>query len=75
MANPNPKKKHMANPNPKTEHLSKFPKIAPEGSAVKPVQVRIPKSQYDAWMKIPSQERNQYLREAIAKKIAESSVA
>ncbi len=65
----------MANPNPKIEHLSKFPKIAPEGSAPQPVQVRIPKSQYDAWMKIPSDERNQYLREVIAKKIAEFSAA
>ena len=65
----------MANPNPKTEHLSKYPKIAPEGSASKPVQVRIPKNQYDAWMKIPSQERNEYLREMIAKKIQEHSVA
>ena len=56
---------------PNTSGLKKIPKIAPEGSAKKPVQVRVPASQYDDWMAIPAKERNDYLRKAIADKLAE----
>jgi hypothetical protein len=59
----------MANLNPNTSGLKKIPKIAPEGSADKPVQVRVPASQYEAWMSLPAKERNDYLRKAIAEKL------
>jgi hypothetical protein len=59
----------MANLNPNTSGLKKFPKIAPEGSADKPVHVRVPASQYQAWMSLPVKERNDYLRKAIAEKL------
>ena len=56
----------MGNPNPNTSGLKPMPKIAPEGTARRPVQVRIPASQYEAWMSLPAQKRNEYLREAIS---------
>ena len=65
------KAKKRRNPNPNTSGLKKIPKIAPEGSAPKSVAVRVPASQYDAWMAIPADERNDYLRKAIADKLAE----
>lgn len=57
----------MANPNPKTDHLNRFPKRAgaTEACARNPVQVRIPQSQYDKWMSLPVDLRNQVLRDAI----------
>ena len=64
----------MANPNPNTSGLNPIPKIAPEGTARRPVQVKVPVSQYDAWMSLPATERNEYLREAIAKKLAEKNL-
>ena len=48
------------------QYLKSYPKIAPEGSAPKSVAVRVPASQYEAWMSLPSEKRNKYLREAIA---------
>ena len=69
------KVKKRRNPNPNTSGLKKIPKIAPEGSAQKPVQVRVPASQYDAWMSLPAKERNDYLRKAIADKLAEKNLA
>lgn len=59
----------MANPNPNTSGLKSIPKIAPEGTARRPVQVKVPVSQYEAWMSLPAKERNEYLREAIAEKL------
>ena len=59
----------MANPSPNTRGLKKIPKIAPEGTSKRPVQVKVPASQYDAWMAIPAKERNDYLRKAIAEKL------
>lgn len=59
----------MANPNPNTKGLRPNPKIAPEGPFKKPVQVKVPASQYDAWMSLPAKERNDYLRKAIAEKL------
>jgi|GEM_PF-3406532 len=64
----------MANPNPNTSGLKKIPKIAPEGSAQKPVQVRVPASQYDAWMSLPAKERNDYLRKAISEKLEKNGL-
>ena len=64
----------MSNPNPNTKGLKKIPKIAPEGSAQKPVQVRVPASQYEAWMSLPAKERNDYLRKAIAQKLSEENL-
>ncbi|MEM7760215.1 MAG: hypothetical protein AAF298_19120 [Cyanobacteria bacterium P01_A01_bin.40] len=61
----------MANPNPNTSGLKPNPKISPEGTSRRPVQVKVPASQYDAWMAIPAKERNDYLRKAIADKLAE----
>lgn len=61
----------MANPNPNTKGLIKIPRVVPEGTSRKPVQVKVPVSQYDAWMAIPAKERNDYLRKAIADKLAE----
>ena len=58
-----------------TQNLKSFPKIAPEGSAPKSVAVRVPASQYDDWMAIPAKERNDYLRKAIADKLAEKKFA
>ena len=51
------------------QYLKSFPKIAPEGSAPRAVSVRIPKSQYEAWMSLSAEERNDYLRNAIAEKL------
>ena len=59
----------MRNPNPNTKGLKKIPKIAPEGSAPRPITLRVPASQYEAWMSLPAKERNEYLREAIALKL------
>ncbi|MDJ0648558.1 MAG: hypothetical protein QNJ60_07590 [Xenococcaceae cyanobacterium MO_188.B19] len=56
------------------QYLKSFPKIAPEGSAPKSVAVRIPKSQYEAWMSLPAEERNDYLRNAIAQKLIEKNL-
>ncbi|MDJ0725626.1 MAG: hypothetical protein QNJ38_10985 [Prochloraceae cyanobacterium] len=64
----------MANSNPITDHLvTPFPRLpgADEPCARTPVQVKIPQSHYEKWMSLPSNVRNQYLREAIAKKIQE----
>ena len=63
----------MANPNPKTDHLNRFKrKIDPnEPCAKNPVQVRVPKSQYEQWMNLPLDLRNQVLRDAIAKALEE----
>ena len=63
----------MANPNPKTDHLNRFPKRAgaTEACARNPVQVRIPQSQYDKWMSLPVDLRNQVLRDAIEKTLKE----
>lgn len=57
----------MANPNPKTNHLNRFPKRtgATEACARKPVQVKIPQSQYEKWMSLPVDLRNKVLRDAI----------
>lgn len=59
----------MANRNPNTSGLKKIPRIAPEGSAQKPVQVRVPANQYEVWMSLPAKERNDYLRKAITEKL------
>lgn len=56
------------------QYLKSFPKIAPEGSAPKSVAVRIPKSQYEAWMSLSSKERNECLRKAIAQKLIEKNL-
>ena len=58
-----------------TQNLKPFSKIAPEGSAPKSVAVRVPASQYDAWMSLSSSERNECLRKAIADKLAEKNLA
>ncbi len=67
----------MANPNPKTDHLKRFPRLngASEPCARKPVQVKIPQSQYEKWMTLPVDLRNQVLREAIAKALEEPQTA
>ncbi|MGL6340423.1 MAG: hypothetical protein ACRC80_14945 [Waterburya sp.] len=49
--------------------VKKIPRIAPEGSAQKPVQVRVPASLYEVWMSLPAKEPNDYLRKAIAEKL------
>ena len=63
----------MANPNPKTDHLNRFPKRAgaTEALARTPVQVKIPQSQYERWMSLPVDLRNQVLRDAIKKTLEE----
>lgn len=63
----------MANPNPVTNHLPPSPRLpgASEPCAKTPIQVKVPQSHYEKWMTLPSAVRNQYLREAIAKKINE----
>lgn len=68
------KEKKRRNPNPNTVGLKKIPKIAPEGSAPKSVAVRIPKSQYEAWMSLSSEERNGCLRDAITQKLIEKNL-
>jgi hypothetical protein len=67
----------MANPNPKIDRLNRFPKLAgaKESCARKPVQVKIPQSQYEKWMSLPVDLRNQVLREAIAKALEEPQSA
>ena len=56
------------------QHLKSFPKIAPEGSAPKSVAVRIPKSQYEIWMSLSGEERNECLRNAIAQKLVKKNL-
>ncbi|MGK7895052.1 MAG: hypothetical protein AB4372_15880 [Xenococcus sp. (in: cyanobacteria)] len=68
------KEKKRGNPNPNTVGLKKIPKIAPEGSAPQSVAVRIPKSQYEAWMSLSSKERNECLRNAITQKLIEKNL-
>ena len=65
----------MANPNPKTDHLNRFPKRAgaTEACGRKPVQVKIPQSQYEKWMSLPVDLRNQVLRDAIETTLKEKS--
>jgi D-aminopeptidase len=57
----------MSNPNPKTNQLTPFPRLVnvKEACSRKPVQVKIPKTQYSEWMTLPVQVRNKVLREAI----------
>ncbi len=55
----------MANPNPKTEHLTPFQKVGKEALSKKPLQVRIPQSDYDTLMDIPSQKRLALIRQWI----------
>jgi hypothetical protein len=64
----------MRNPNPNTKGLKKIPKISPQGSAKNPVHVRIPEEQYQAWMSLSSEERNECLRAAIVAKLAEKKL-
>lgn len=64
----------MANPNPNTTGLRPNPKIAPEGTSKRPVQVKVPVNQYEAWMSLPAKERNDYLRSAIAQKLIEKNL-
>lgn len=64
----------MANSNPNTKGLKPNPKIAPEGTCRRPVQVKVPLSQYEAWMSLPAKERNDYLRKAIAQKLSEENL-
>ncbi len=64
----------MANPNPNTKGLRPKPKITPEGTFKRPVQVKVPASQYEAWMSLPAKERNDYLRQAIAQKLIEKNL-
>lgn len=57
----------------KTDHLVPFPRFIDEKESCgrKPIQVKVPKSQYEAWMTLPAEERNAALREAIAKILLE----
>ena len=66
----------MANLNPKTDHLNPFPRMAgaSESCARKPVQVKIPQSQYEQWMTLPVDVRNQALRDAIQKTLEDQSL-
>ncbi len=64
----------MANPNPNMSGLKPMPKISPEGTARRPVQVKVPANQYEAWMSLPAEERNNYLREAIAAKLLQKNL-
>ncbi|MGL5877608.1 MAG: hypothetical protein ACRC2V_07500 [Xenococcaceae cyanobacterium] len=56
------------NPKPKIENIKQYqyPRIDEKERDTKPVHVRIPESQYDVWMMLPSDVRNGDLREAIA---------
>ena len=56
------------------QNLKPYPKIREEGSAPKPVQVRIPASHYEAWMTLSTEKRNAYLREAIASVLEEENL-
>ncbi|MEM9272238.1 MAG: hypothetical protein AAGA80_04630 [Cyanobacteria bacterium P01_F01_bin.143] len=64
----------MRNPHPNTTGLKKIPRISPKGSAKNPVHVRIPEEQYDAWMSLPAEERNEFLRNAITQKLIEKNL-
>ena len=56
------------------QNLKPKPKIAEQGTAPKPVQVRILKDRYELWMSLPAAERNNYLREAIDKYLIEKNM-
>lgn len=49
-----------------------FRRIHPEPLSKKQIQVKIPESQYEAWMALPAEVRNSALREAIAKILQEN---
>ena len=38
------------------------------------LQQKVPVNHYEAWMSLPAKERNEYLREAIAQKLAEKNL-
>jgi hypothetical protein len=65
------------NPNPNIEKLKQYqyPRIDENERDTKPVHVRIPQSQYEAWMRLPVEVRNKELREAIAKILQENHEA
>ncbi|MGL5878077.1 MAG: hypothetical protein ACRC2V_09910 [Xenococcaceae cyanobacterium] len=58
----------------KTDHLTPFPRFIDgnEPCARKPIQIKVPESQYEAWMALPAEVRNSALREAIAKILQEN---
>ncbi len=62
------------NPNPNMSGLKTKPKIAPGGTSARPVQVRVPVGQYEAWMSLPAEKRNTYLRKAIADLLKEENL-
>lgn len=62
------------NPHPNTSGLIVRPRVAEEKTCHRPIQVKVIPSQYEAWMSIPVKERQEYLREAIAKKLAEKNL-
>ena len=64
----------VKNPNSNTTGLVKIPRVIPGGTCRTPVQVKVPTGQYELWMSLPSEERNEYLREAIALKLAEKNL-
>lgn len=55
------------------KNLKSYPRVNEnEPCAQKPVQVRIAQSQYEKWMTLPAEVRNNALREAIAKILQEN---
>ncbi len=64
----------MANLNPNMSGLMPRDRVAEEKTCHRPIQVKVIPSQYEAWMSIPVKERQEYLREAIAKKLAEKNL-
>lgn len=65
---------HMRDLNSRLKNLKSYPRVdEKEPCAQKPVQIKIPQSQYEAWMTLPIEIRNKALREAISKTLQENS--
>lgn len=56
------------------QNLKSYPRIADEPTAPRPVSVRLPLSHHEAWMSLPTEVRNDFLRKAIADFLVEQKL-
>ena len=58
----------------KLQNLTSYPRVASEPTSPSPISVKVPISQHKAWMSLPVEERNTYLRQAIEQKLVEKKL-
>ncbi len=56
------------------QNLTSYPRVADEPTAPRPVSVRLPISHHKAWMSLPAEVRNEFLRKAIADFLIEKNL-